>query len=189
VLIDDYLPEYHASERHETVIDAPIERVYRLVRQLDLSHSILSPPFRLWRRAARRASPRRDSDGRFGLSLQSFLDYGFVLLAEQPTHEVVIGLTERVGLGEQRVRRIRGEEFKTFNEPGFAKAAWNFSLASVGQRRTRLATETRIYCVDDRSRRRFLIYWYAIRIFSGLIRQRACTWAWAASILKSNGTT
>jgi hypothetical protein len=37
---------------------------------------------------------------------------------------------------------------------------------------SRLATETRVSAVDDRTRRRFRLYWLAIGEFSGLIRRR-----------------
>ena len=169
MLIDEYLPQYDANEVHQTVINAPIDRVYPLVRALDLRHSVLSPPFRLWQRAARWMTPGSPQRHRDGLSLQNFLDHGFVLLAEQPPHEVVIGLTERVGLGE-RVRPLEGEAFKNFHEPGFAKAAWNFSLHPLESSRTRLVTETRVLCNDPQSRRRFHVYWRFIRMFSGMIR-------------------
>ena len=169
MLIDEYLPQYDANEVHQTVIDAPIDRVYPLVRALDLRRSVLSPPFRLWQRAAQWMAPGSSRRDRDGLSLQNFLDHGFVLLAEQPPHEVVIGLTERVGLGE-RVRPLEGEAFKNFHEPGFAKAAWNFSLHPLESSRTRLVTETRVLCNDALSRRRFRVYWRFIRMFSGMIR-------------------
>jgi hypothetical protein len=170
VLIDELLPSYDASERHHTVVEAPIERVYPFVRTLDLRRSFLSRLFRVWERSARRVSPRLRRDGGLDLSLQSFLDYGFVLLADRPPEEVVIGLTERVGMGE-RVRRVGPQEFATFVEPGFAKAVWNFSLVPLGPGRTRLTTETRVLCLDPRSRRRFMVYWLVIRFFSGLIRR------------------
>jgi hypothetical protein len=75
------------------VIDAPIERVYPLIRELDLKYSILSPLFRLGQRAAGRLSPGKKREGGSDLSLQSFLDSGFVLLAEHPPQEVVIKST------------------------------------------------------------------------------------------------
>jgi hypothetical protein len=37
---------------------------------------------------------------------------------------------------------------------------------------TRLATETRVLCLDDESRRRFRLYWLFIGPFSGLIRRK-----------------
>jgi hypothetical protein len=169
VLIDDFLPQYDVFERHETEIDAPIERVYPFIRALDLRYSFLSSLYRLAERAAGPLFPRKKRVGSSGLSMQIFLDYGFVLLGERPLQEVVIGLTERVGLGD-RVRLVQPEEFKAFSESGFAKAAWNFSLFPLGTGQTRLVTETRVLCLDPRSRRRFLVYWRAIRFFSGLIR-------------------
>jgi hypothetical protein len=37
---------------------------------------------------------------------------------------------------------------------------------------SRLATETRVKALDERTRRRFRLYWLAIGEFSGLIRRR-----------------
>ena len=37
---------------------------------------------------------------------------------------------------------------------------------------SRLATETRVWALDDRTRRRFRLYWLAIGPLSGLIRRR-----------------
>ena len=167
MLIDEFLPRYDANEIHETIVRAPIDRVYPFVRTLDLRRSFLSPVFSLVARP--KGSARSGKDGRGGLSLQTFLDHGFILLAERQPEEVVIGLVERVGFGE-RVRRIRADEFQTFSEPGFGKAAWNFSLQPVDGGRTKLSTETRVLCLDPTSRRRFMVYWAVIQVFSGLIR-------------------
>lgn len=61
--------------------------------------------------------------------------------------------------------------FRTFDRPGYAKAAWNFSLSEQENGTTRLATETRVLCLDDVSRRRFRLYWAFVGPFSGLIRR------------------
>jgi hypothetical protein len=61
--------------------------------------------------------------------------------------------------------------FDAFDQPGYAKAVWNFSLVDVGQNVTRLATETRVVCSDRSSRFRFRLYWTLIGPFSGLIRR------------------
>lgn len=36
---------------------------------------------------------------------------------------------------------------------------------------TLLATETRVFLTDERSRRRFAAYWLVVRPFSGLVRR------------------
>lgn len=39
--LDDLMPEFHAVEVHETVVDAPLERIHRTFRELDLDGSVL----------------------------------------------------------------------------------------------------------------------------------------------------
>ncbi len=54
---------------------------------------------------------------------------------------------------------------------GYAKTAANFRLQPLTNGRTRLTTETRIWCTSPGSRVLFGIYWACIRPFSGLIRR------------------
>jgi hypothetical protein len=62
------------------------------------------------------------------------------------------------------------DAFDAFDEPGWAKYLTDFSLTAE-RGGTRLRTETRGYCTDDYARKRFRIYWNAIRIGSGLVRR------------------
>ena len=57
-------------------------------------------------------------------------------------------------------------DFVSFDEPGYAKMAMSFRLDG-----STLSTETRVRVTDAASRRRFLVYWIAIRAGSGLIRR------------------
>ena len=56
------------------------------------------------------------------------------------------------------------------NRSGMALAAMTFRTAQVGGR-TLLTTETRVFAPDRQVRRRFALYWFAIRPGSGLIRR------------------
>ena len=62
------------------------------------------------------------------------------------------------------------EDFVTFAEPGYAKVAMDLRAVPDGHG-ARLETETRIYLTDAFARRRFGLYWLAIRPFSGLVRR------------------
>ena len=65
------------------------------------------------------------------------------------------------------LRKVEGREhFSSFDEPGYAKVAFNFRLED-GE----LSTETRIAGTDAHARRRFGLYWLLIRPGSGLIRR------------------
>ena len=88
---------------------------------------------------------------------------GFRVLADREG-AVALGA---IGQPWRRRGGLRADaDFATFEEAGYAKMALGF----VADGRT-LATETRVLLTDARSRRRFLVYWLAVRPFSGLIRR------------------
>jgi hypothetical protein len=62
------------------------------------------------------------------------------------------------------------EAFRRFERPGCATAVWNFTVDEAERGLARVATETRIRCVDDGARRRFRPYRAVVRVPSGLIR-------------------
>src|SRR6185503_13562881 len=168
-LIDEWMPRWDVVERHETRIRAPRQRVWRAVRTLDLGRSpviralfaLRSLPALLSRR------PRRDS---LGTSIEGLLRNGFVLLGERPGDELLLGLVGRFWRPGGGVLRLTADEIRGFDRPGYAVAAWNFSLSDEGDV-VRLATETRVRCTDPASRRSFRRYWAVIGPFSGLTRR------------------
>jgi len=95
----------------------------------------------------------------------------FILLGEKPNEELLLGLVGRFWTASGELRRLDAEGFRSFKEQGYAKAAWNFSLAERPDGSVLLETETRVYCLDQSSRRRFQLYWLVVGPFSGLIRR------------------
>ncbi len=171
MLIDGLLPAYDMVERHQIRIRAPVERVYDAVRAVDLSGSRIIRWLFLLRGlpALWRSSPRGEE--RLGLTLDGLLESGFILLGEKPRQELLLGLVGRFWTPSGDIQRLDASGFRTFDRPGYAKAAWNFSLSEQENGTTRLATETRVLCLDDVSRRRFRLYWAFVEPFSGLIRR------------------
>ena len=171
-LIDEFMPEFDVSEYHETSVLAPIETVFAALRTTDLSGSpIIRLLIRL--RALSTSSKTGGSSGRQKLDLATILKAGFVLLGENHPNEIALGLVGRFWTLSGARCRVRPEEFVAFNQPGYAKAVWNFSLVEKTAGITRLATETRVSCLDHTSRQRFRVYWALIAPFSGLIRREA----------------
>jgi hypothetical protein len=153
-LLDEVLPGWHVRERHTIEIDAPPELVFAAVREATFAEMPLARAlFRL--RGLRAAAAR---------PLFEQLPRAFVVLAEEPGRELVVG-----GIG-QPWKLLGGRapraDFARFDEPGFAKMAMNFRLDG-----STLWTETRVWLTDAPSRRRFLAYWLAVRPGSGLIRR------------------
>ncbi len=160
MLIDEFLPRYHVRERHAVDIGAPVETVDLVLRSVDLGASpVIRSLFRL------RGLPRS------ALTLDGLLQMGFALLGDIPQQELVFGLVGRFWTLAGDIQRIDAESFETFDRKGYAKAAWNFTLSPGTRGTTRLATETRVYCLDDGSRKRFRLYWLIIGPFSGSIRK------------------
>lgn len=172
MLIDDFMPVYDVTERHQIEVRAPIEEVYSAVRSLDLRDSrLVRLLFRLREFPGLFAS--RHSARTLGLTLEGLLENGFILLGEQPPREILLGVIGRFWTASGCIRRLDADGFAAFDELGYAKAAWNFSLSQIDAGTTKLATDTRVLCKDESSRRRFRLYWFFIAPFSGLIRREA----------------
>jgi hypothetical protein len=107
------------------------------------------------------------------MTLDDLVRGGFVWLGEDPGRELVLGVIGAFWRPKGGVRRIEPGEFVAFDEPGWAKAAWNFRLIADGDERTFVTTETRVRVPDEPSRKKFLLYWAAIGPFSGVVRRQA----------------
>ena len=166
------MPACDVSEFHQCQVRAPIETVYAALRTADIGGS---PIVRLLLRL-RNLSPVSTTVGHrrhTELTLDTILKNGFVLLGENPPNEIALGLVGRFWTKSGGRCRVDADQFMSFDLPGYAKAVWNFSLVEENAGVTRLATETRVKCLDRASQRRFRIYWALIAPFSGLIRREA----------------
>jgi hypothetical protein len=83
--------------------------------------------------------------------------------------ELVLGGVGRFWQSSGGLRRIEPAEFRYFDEPGFAKAAFNFQIDRAGGS-TLLRTETRVATTDEHARRSFGRYWRFVYPGSALIR-------------------
>jgi hypothetical protein len=170
-LIEKFAPVYDVSEYHETVIHAPIQTVYDALRTTDFGASpVIRMLLRLRQLPASLGKPRQP---RTILNLEAIMKSGFVLLGENPPDEIALGVIGQFWKLSGGRSCVDAASFEAFDEPGYAKAVWNFSLVDLGASVTRLATETRVVCTDRASKLRFRLYWALIRPFSGLIRREA----------------
>ncbi|HYY57514.1 MAG TPA: hypothetical protein VE842_09280 [Pyrinomonadaceae bacterium] len=161
MLIDDFLPVYDVTERHQVlIVSGSVDEVYAAVRRLDISSARITPW--LFRLRGMQTPP--------ALTLDQLLKRRFILLGEKVNEELLLGVVGKFWTLCGDLRRLDVEGYRGFSEEGYAKAAWNFSLAQRSADRVLLRTETRVRCTDARSRRRFRLYWSLIGPFSGLIR-------------------
>jgi len=103
---------------------------------------------------------------------------GVVPLGERPGAEIAAGAVGRfwrLAGNEPALVRTR-EDFLSFAEPGYAKAAIAFLVRSE-RGGSRVITETRVAGTSPDATRALLHYWRAIRLGSGAIRK-----SWLAAI-------
>jgi hypothetical protein len=169
VLIDRFLPTYDAVECHETIVDAPIDTTYRAVKDLDLARSLIVLALLTVRGLPHLFTGAVKPSRRLGLD--EIVRTGFVVLAEEPGREIVLGVVGRFWRPTSAIHRIEADEFTGFDAAGYAKAAWNFLVSARADGGSTVVTETRIACTDDESRRKFTRYWRLVGPFSALIRR------------------
>lgn len=162
MLLDRFIPHGDFAERHEIGVDATPEAAWQAVRHVDLGEDPIIRALLMLR--GMRPTKR--------MTLDDASHFGFVMLGEEPGAEIVVGVVGKFWRPTGNVHRISAEQFTRFDEPRFAKAAWNFRVVARGARCIVL-THTRIVCTDADARRSFRRYWLLIRPFSGLIRRRA----------------
>ncbi|WP_156251694.1 hypothetical protein [Pseudactinotalea terrae] len=97
--------------------------------------------------------------------LSWFTSMGFKEVA-RTGEELLVVATQPVRRGPSPTTPRSLEAFCAFNEPGYVKIAFNFTVTEGV-----LATETRVLATDPRARRRFAVYWFLIRAGSGVIRR------------------
>lgn len=159
--LDRILSEYHFVERHSVLIHASREAVWRGLHEVGAGDLVMTRVlFGLRTLPARLAGTRVASNE--GPWLAAMLESGFKLLAETQGHELVLGTSGR--FWELRPRR------RPQPDPGAAVAVMDFVLEET-QGGILLMTETRVAVEDRSARRRFALYWAAIRIGSGVIRR------------------
>lgn len=163
MLIDEFMPRFDFRERHATIVRAPATAVRRAAEEWQPRNALL------WR-----ALFRMRGLGKMRRTLREWAEAnGFLRLAETD-QEIVYGQAGRFWAVNERAALVSPrtpDAFRRFATPGSAAAVIDICLLPLDAGRTRLSTETRVRAVDSTARRRFRLYWLAIRPFSGLLRR------------------
>lgn len=177
--LDQLMPAWQFSERHSVRIAAPKEKVYVALKQVS-ADEILFFRTLVWIRRFGRPGPESILNPPPNAPLlQVATKTTFVVLAEEPNQEIVIGTLIAAPRGWHPGNKT-SEGFKVLvasHESGFVPAAMNFRLEDCARSRgaslpcTLLTTETRVYATDASSRRAFARYWRVIYPGSSLIRR------------------
>jgi hypothetical protein len=177
-LLEEVLPRFDASEVHDVWVAAPPEVAFAAVKQVTVGEIRLLKPLEALRALpgllARRPVFRPDTSARV---LDQFTT-GVVPLGERAGTEIAAGAIGRFWrlLGNETARVRTREDFLSFDEPGYAKAAISF-VVRPERGGSRVVTETRVAATSPDATRVLLRYWRVIRLGSGAIRR-----SWLAAV-------
>lgn len=174
--LDEFLPKYNFHEVHTVTVNAPLEKTHAAAKDLlpselsplvGLLFSIRALPARLTGKPAQIMTLPKKSAKPF---LAQLFDEGFILLAES-NQEIVFGLIGQFWkLTEDTIVKVTDPQaFLDFDRTDYVKAAANLAIQAVGDKSI-LSTETRVWAPDERTRKKFAIYWRIIELGSGWIR-------------------
>jgi hypothetical protein len=171
-LMERLMPQYQFTEKHQLLTPAQPGALLDAVLQPGVSEDPWARRFIQLRELPDRL--RGALGGRSRLATQApFGIDNFTLLGRDGDREIALGLVGKFWQADYGQVRMAGpDQFANFNEPGFAKLVLNFSTRPAAEGGTWLHSETRVFCNDHASLRRFTPYWWLIRPVSGLIRHR-----------------
>ena len=168
-LIEQFIPTSDVRTRHEIVVHAPADLVFRVAEQFDLQAVPLVRAI-FWLRgklmgARAGAAPRRV----LGL-VEETKRIGWRELARRPGRELVMGAATQPWLADVTFSPIAPDQFARYAEPERVKIAWTIEAVPVEPELTLLRTETRVLATDALAREKFLRYWRFVKFGIILIR-------------------
>ncbi|MGB2899454.1 MAG: hypothetical protein WBB89_09325 [Candidatus Acidiferrum sp.] len=169
-ILDDFVPAYQFAEFHTIRVKAPRERVYQAIREVPANEITLFRTLTWIRRFGRRGPESILNAPEKMPLLDVATRTSFMLLAEEPDREIVLGTLVAAPKGTRLKKDPTPDDFKALHVPGFALAAMNFRLEDAANGETVLTTETRVYATDASVRKKFGAYWRVIYPGSALIR-------------------
>jgi hypothetical protein len=170
--LDDWMPRFQIAEQHTMHVAAPPEVVFAAI------HAVRADEILLFRTliAIRRCGQTGPESIMNPPEEKSLLDVAtqtsFVLLAEEPPREIVIGtVVAALGSVSAGGGRLTSEHFQRELPPGVALATMNFLVLPDDRGGSIVSTETRINANNASVLRRFAVYWRVIHPGSDIIRR------------------
>ena len=172
-LADDFLPVYDVSDAVATVAEAGREPTWEALLNVDLIKLGREAPMVGMLGALRMLPeivahlihgerPAQPPQSMRLRDLQSIpmAEGGWILLDERPGEEIALGLVGKFWRPVIEFARIESaEQFRSFDEPGFAKTVYDLAIREVGPSQTLLSGLMRTATTDEHARGWFRRYW------------------------------
>ena len=160
--IQRFIPGPRLREVDHVDVGVPAARAYELVRHADLARSPLARA--LFSLRTLEAGSLRIDD------ITTDRRPGFRLLEDRCGEGFVVGAIGQVWHLDIPFIEVPPERFAAFEEPGFAKVAWEVRCEPRSEHASRIVLEVRVTTTDDGSWAKFRRYFVLIGPFSRLIR-------------------
>ena len=156
-LLDQFIPIPEVVEHHQIDVAAPAEVVMAAAREMEF---LKSPVIRAIIKARELLLCGEPDHREHPTALiDQMRSIGWVVLAERPGREVVLGSVTQPWQAAPVFRSVPSAEFLDFSEPGYVKIVWTLRADPVDETRSTFYTETRACTTDPEARRRFRNYW------------------------------
>ena len=174
-VIAAFMPVQSFRQVDRVAVAAKPERAYQVVRATDLRRlAFVRALFGLRtlpERAAGVLRPwQRSPAGSARIEDITRPGSGFILLAEDPGREVVLGSVGKFWQPTIDFAAVTPESFTAFSEPGYGKLAWCLRVDPRQSGGAWVTVELRVGATDGESLARFRSYWRLIGRFSRAIR-------------------
>src|SRR5512147_2380112 len=130
--LDEFAPVYQFNEVHAVRVNAPRARVYQALKAVSADEILFFRTLTWIRRLGRRGPESILNAPEHLPILEVATRSGFVVLAEEPEREIVVGAVVLAPRPPHPRRRLVAGDFKDFREPGFALATMNFLVQDEG---------------------------------------------------------
>jgi hypothetical protein len=170
-LLDRFMPAYEVVDRHQTWVEAPAAVTFAVARTIDLFEMPVVRAIIRGRELVMGATTPVGPRPR-GL-LAEAQSLGWVVLAENPGRELVMGAVTRPWEANVTFRSLAPDAFAAFAEPGYVKIAWTLRADPSGPTGSVFRTETRAIATDAAARKKFRRYWSFLSPGIVLIRRVA----------------
>lgn len=156
-LLDHFMPRYDVVERHRVPVNAPAAVTLQVARDIDLFDLPAVRAIFKGREWLMSSAPAERPPSRGMLAAVQAL--GWVMLAEDPGREVVMGAVTRPWEANPVFRPVPPDQFPGFAEPGYVKIVWTLRADPTSPYGSIFRTETRAVATDADARSRFRVYW------------------------------
>ncbi len=172
MLVDEFMPAYDVSDSVATVVAADTATTWNALLEVDLIEVGRKRPL-VAVLGALRALPELVShvlhgEGRPHAPKRMRLrdttaiplgEGGWVILGERPGDQIALGLVGKFWRPVIQFARVSAEDFREFDQPGYAKTIYSLAVRALDSRHTLLSGVMRTSTTDEEARRWFRRYW------------------------------